>query len=1152
MYLATGGLSLRENLYLIFACKVTANYSCRIKKTLKKMSNIKQIILRAVLCFVLLGSFGPAALAQISLTLKNRPMREAITEIEKVSDYRFFYNDDLPGISTNITIDIKNSNIQNIMDLITRQTGVSYVLKANNQVVLSASKPKQQQQTKTVTGVVKDTGGEAIIGANVVVKGTTNGTITDLDGRFTLEVPQNAILQVSYIGYTEMDVSVKDRSTLTIALFEDTQKLDEVVVVGYGTMKKSDLTGSSASVKSEVLGQRSVTSFNQALSGRVSGVNISTNSGRPGGRASVRIRGNSSISVTNDPLYVVDGVILNTSTLANGTSPIDYLNPNDIKSVEVLKDASATAIYGARGANGVILVSTKRGEGVGAVVKYDADFGVGILPKKLKMLSADEFLKLEELGYANAQKYDPEGWKAGDYTDPKLKRTDSRIFDSNGNALYNTDWQDEAIQDAISQTHQISVSKNSDKDSYGLSLGYRGEDGLIVESWLKRYSGRFFMDSEITKWLKVGGSMNYTYQQERQTDSMGDGGITVGRQIVEALPILPVKYEDGTWAGNADYPGMEGGNNPVHVATDRDLTLETSTMLGNVYANITLAKGLELRSVLGTNIINQKTKYYGGRELIWISAPNGSADITNNKNISWQFENYLTYSKKFAENHSFTGLLGISWQHINNASSSARGNGFEDDFFKYNNLGIATSQFASSAVNAYGLNSYFARVNYGYKERYLLTATARMDGSSKFGKSNRYALFPSIGGAWRISEEEFMDLESILSNLKLRASFGMTGNSETGPYASQGNLGNYSTIFGGAQVSGIGVSALANPDLKWEKTAQTNVGIDIGLFDNRINIEADYYYKKTTDMLLGTPVPAQSGYTSIIKNIGSMSNEGFEFSLNTVNVQTTDFSWESTFNLSFNKNKVLALGEGNDDIFPGPDILSSSNNIIRVGESVGSFYGYKRLGTWGSDEAEEAAKYGLLPGDLKLWDRNNDGQINNSDRLILGKGIPDGYGTFSNTFRYRNFDLIVELQYMFGNDVMNISKHSAEDRTGIANSYSTVLNAWTPENQNTMIAEIRPTGAGYTTNIDSHFVENGSFLRGKNIMLGYSFPSNIVKRISLKNLRVYGSVQNFFLSTKYSGYDPEVSDATQTFAQGITVFGYPKPRTFTVGLSVTF
>ena len=1099
----------------------------------------------------------------VTLSKQNVRLIDVFEEIEKQTGSTIGYNESVINVNRRISVNLTDESLDHTMSEVLKGTNTTYSIQGKQVLIIPAQTQPSQTDKKTIAGTIIDDNGEPIIGANVIERGTTNGVITDMNGQFSLAVGNNATLQVSFIGYISQNIPVKNQTNFSITLSEDSQTLDEVVVVGYGTMRKSDLTGSTASVKSEVLEQRTVTSVNQALSGKVAGVNIATNSGRPGGRATVRIRGNSSISVTNEPLYVVDGVILNVSSpntsrsdqtsLVNGSSPIDFLNPNDIKSVEVLKDASATAIYGARGANGVIMITTKRGEGVsGTTVRYDTDFGLGILPRRLDVLNAEEFLKNEELAYANAVKYDPVGFAAGNYKDPGTKRTDPRLFDANGNPLYDTDWQDEAIQNAFSQTHQISVTGTKGNDSYGLSLGFRGEEGLIVKSSLKRYSGRFFLDSEVNKWLKVGGSLSYNYQDERQTDAMGDGGITVGRQIVEALPILPVKYADGSWAGNNDYPGMEGGNNPVHVATDRNYSLETKTMLGNVYANITLLKGLEFRSVLGTNMIDQKVKYYGGKQLIWISSPNGSAWIRNIKNTSWQFENYITYNNTFANIHRLTAMVGLSWQHVDNAYSRASGTGFQDDFFLYNNLGVATTQTAQSSVDAYGLNSYFARLNYNLKEKYLLTVTGRFDGSSKFGSSNRYAFFPSVGLAWRLSEEAFMKPATFISNLKPRVSYGVTGNSETGPYASQGGLGNYTVIFNGAQSSGIGVSQLANPELKWEKTAQVNGGLDIGLFDNRLNIEADVYYKKTTDMLLGAPVPATSGYTSIVKNIGSMENKGFEFAINTVNISTKDFSWETSFNISFNKNKVLELGEGNDDIFPGPDILSNSNNIIRVDEPVGSFYGYKRLGTWGTAEEAEAAKYGKKPGDLKLWDKNNDGQINDADRIIIGKGIPDGYGTFSNTFRYKNFDLVVELQYMFGNDILDISKHSAEDRTGIANSYRTILNAWTPENQNTMIAQIRPTGAGYTTNIDSHFVEDGSFIRGRNLLLGYTFPRDLVQKIYLKNLRVYGSVQNFFVLTKYDGYDPEVSDATQSFAQGITVFGYPKPCTFTIGLNVSF
>ncbi|MDR0430254.1 MAG: TonB-dependent receptor [Tannerellaceae bacterium] len=1100
---------------------------------------------------------------KVTLSRQNVRIIDLFEEVEKQTKTTIGYNESTIDVNRRVSVNLTDESLDQTMAEILKGTNTTYSIQGKQVLIVPVQTQTPQTDKKTVTGTIVDDNGEPVIGANVVEKGTTNGVITDIDGQFSLAVGNNATLQVSFVGYTTRELPVKNQSSFSIALLEDSQTLDEIVVVGYGTMRKSDLTGSTASVKNEILEQRTVTSVGQALSGKVAGVNIATNSGRPGGRATVRIRGNSSISVTNEPLYVVDGVILNVSSphtsrsdqtaLVNGSSPIDYLNPNDIKSVEVLKDASATAIYGARGANGVIMITTKRGEGVsGATVRYDTDFGVGILPGKLDVLNAEEFLRNEELAYQNAAKFDPVGFAAGNYKDPRTKRTDSRLFDADGNPLYDTDWQKETIRNAFSQTHQVSVTNTRGNDSYGLSLGFRSEEGLVVQSALKRYSGRFFMDSEVNKWLKIGGGLSYNYQDERQTDAMGDGGITVGRQMVEALPILPVKYADGTWAGNKDYPGMEGGNNPVHVATDRNYSLETKTMLGNVYANIILMKGLEFRSVLGTNMIDQKVKYYGGKQLIWISSPNGSAWIRNIKNTSWQFENYITYTNTFAQIHRLTAMVGLSWQHVDNAYSRASGSGFQDDFFSYNNLGVATTQQVQSSVDAYGLNSYFARLNYNLKEKYLLTVTGRFDGSSKFGSSNRYAFFPSVGLAWRLSEEAFLKPATFISNLKPRVSYGVTGNSETGPYASQGGLGNYTLIFNGAQSSGIGVSQLANPELKWEKTVQVNGGLDIGLFDNRLNIEVDVYYKKTTDMLLGAPVPASSGYTSIVKNIGSMENKGFEFAINTVNVSTDDFSWETSFNISFNKNKVLELGEGNDDIFPGPDILSNSNNIIRVNEPVGSFYGYKRLGTWGTVEEAEAARYGKKPGDLKLWDKNNDGQINDADRIIIGKGIPDGYGTFSNTFRYKNFDLVVELQYMFGNDILDISKHSAEDRTGIANSYRTILKAWTPENQHTMIAQIRPTGAGYTTNIDSHFVEDGSFIRGRNLLLGYTFPRDLIRKIYLKNLRVYGSVQNFFVLTKYNGYDPEVSDATQSFAQGITVFGYPKPCTFTMGLNVSF
>ncbi|QNF32969.1 TonB-dependent receptor [Adhaeribacter swui] len=1002
-------------------------------------------------------------------------------------------------------------------------------------------------QAITVTGKVADEKGEPLPGVTILLKGTSNGTTTDASGNFSLSVPNgNGTLIASFVGYLSQEVPIGNKTTINITLASDTKALEEVIVVGYGTQRKSDVTGAVSSVKAETLEERPSANLTQALAGRVTGANVSVNSGRPGGAANIRIRGNTSVSVTNNPLYVVDGVILNVTNLGNGTSPIDYMNPNDIASIEVLKDASATAIYGARGANGVILVTTKRGSKDGGRVNYDTYFSVGTLARKLDLLNSEEFLRVEEGAYQNAEKYDPEGWAAGKYVDPKTKRTNPLLFDANGRPLYDTDWQKEASQKAVTQNHQLSFTGGSDKSSFGAYLGYRDEDGLMRESWLKRYSGRFVFDSQIKNWLKVGGSLSYNDQQEKQLDLQGEGGITFMRQVVEALPIIPIRYPDGTWAGNADYPGMEGGDNPLQVGAERRYILKTQNTLGNLYTSIQITKDLELRTVLGTNIINQGINYYGGRELNYISKDQGGvAYVQNQRHNSWQFENYLTYNKKISENHSLTGLLGLSWQHVDVFTARAQSQNFQDDYFGYNNLGAgATAVAPTSGTSAYGLNSYFGRINYNIKEKYLLTLTGRADGSSKFGSENRYAFFPSAALAWRLTEEDFLKGVPVLSDLKLRTSYGVTGNSEINAYQAEAGMGNYEVIFNGTRTIGVGVSRLANQNLQWEKTHQVDVGLELGLFSNRIALEVDVYRKKTTDMLLSAPVPSSSGYTTVTRNVGSMENRGVEIGLNTVNISRPNFTWSTTFNISINKNKVLAL-TGGDDIFSG-------RGIIREGEPVGSFFGYVRQGTWSTAEADQAAKYLRLPGDVKYQDVNNDGQINDRDRVIIGKGIPDGFGSLINTFKYKNFDLTFDLQFMYGNDVSLATQHSAEDRQGIANSFATVLNAWTPENQNTDIAQWRPIPAGYDTFDDSHRVQDADFIRGRNLLLGYNFNPGVTEKLRISRLRVYASMQNFFLITKYKGYDPEVATSGGTFDQGLALYDYPKARVFMVGLNLGF
>lgn len=1019
-------------------------------------------------------------------------------------------------------------------------------------------------QTKKITGKVTDKDNFPLAGATVQVKGSNVTTQTGSDGNFSIDVPSTAsALIFSYVGYDDREVSIGASTSINVSLVAGAKSLQDVVVVGYGTRRKSDLTGAVGSVRAAQLQERPPTSLNQALAGRITGVQVNTNSGRPGGQTNVRIRGFSSINTSNNPLYVIDGVVLPLGAQAQNSSAIDYINPSDIASVEVLKDASSTAIYGARGANGVILVTTKRGSTNGPRITYDMDMNIPTMgPQRVEMLNAREYLEVENLAYDNIKVYDPAGWAAGNYStvqDPREKRKNlPLLFDSNGNPLYDTDWMEEVTQHKISQNHQLGFTGGSPDHNYGLFLGYRNDNGLLLNSYMKRYSARFVMDSKFTDWLTVGGTLGYHNQEENLVDQ-GTGGLNAVRMITEAFPFLPVRYPDGTYAENWQYPGAEGGSNPVHILNDRKLKLNTQTLLGVVYLNINLLKGLEFRTQLGANIVTRGFREYNGRTLDQISrSQSGIAFVSNNRESFWSLENYFTYNKKFGD-HDINAIAGLSWQEDNFVFLSAASQNFSSDFFQYNNIGAGSQQNpGGSGASRFSFNSYFGRVNYNFKNKYLLTVTGRADGSSRFGEANKYAFFPSVGFGWRISEESFMENSGLISHLKLRGSYGLTGNSEIPSYQSIATLGTYAGIFDDTRVTGVGLGRLAIRDLQWEQTRQADLGLEIGLLANRISLEADVYYRKTTDMLLDAPVPRTSGSATVRMNVGSMENKGLEIGLNTVNISRPDFSWSTTFQISFNRNKVLSLATSAPIFGVGNPNFTNQTGIIRVGDPVGSFWGLNRLGTWSDREAAEAAQFTsyrggkpMLPGDIKYLDVNGDKVINDADRMIIGNGNPKAWGSFSNNLKYKNFEFVVELQYSVGNDILNMTKHSGEDRVGIANSYKSVLDAWTPTNQNTPIAAIRDTRAGYVTNVDTRWIEDGSFLRGRNLLVAYNFSDDLIQKIKLNKLRIYASVQNFFLATKYSGNDPEVTTYGNAFAQGQTFFDYPKPTLYSFGINVS-
>ena len=1006
------------------------------------------------------------------------------------------------------------------------------------------------QQGKKVTGVVVDGTGEPVIGANVVVKGTTNGTITDFDGNYTIEgVSANDVLVISYIGYLSQEVPVGNQSMIKVTLKEDTQTLDEVVVVGYGTMKKSDVTGSISTAKGDDLVKNQSFSALDNLRGKVSGVNIFSNSSQPGAYSNrVVIRGIATINSSSNPLYVVDGVVMEN---------FDLVNPNDIESMEVLKDASAAAIYGARGANGVIMVTTKRGkkDGEGVAISYQGSVSVSSIARKMDLLNAQEWTDTFMKGLENENKWLGTNWS--------LNRTDwftdRNYFDANGNPIYDTDWQDEATRTAVSHNHQLNIQQAGKNSSMGAFLNYTDQQGIMLNTYNKRLNAKMAYDADPTKWLSTSVNVLVNHTWGRYTPEDG-GGQEARRTMIEMLPWLPV-YEPGTnkytTSTSPSLSGfnLEGMSNPVFILNDQRRMKYNTQIFGNAALTFHLAEGLDLKTQFGLDSHNITYRGYSSVGLNNISMPNGWAEYENWNTLYWQEETYLTYNKVLGD-HRINAMAGLSWQERTYRRNKSKTEGFSDDFYEdYNMIVGTTPKSPESDWTRWAMNSYFLRFAYTYKDRYSATVTGRIDGSSKFGDNNKYAFFPSAGLAWNVSQEDFLKDSNLISNLKLHTSYGLTGNSEIDPYKSLGKIKSETLLLNGTRAPYSYMETMPNPDLKWEKTGQFDVGFNLGLFHNRLNFDVSYYNKKTTDLLLDCPVPHSTGFSTIFKNIGSVRNQGLDIMVNGTPVQG-EFTWNSTVNLNFNKNEILHLGDTDADVYLYDWVGGGS--ILRVGESMGSFYGLVRNGIF----TEEDYKAGKC-------EKNQIGRPDRSEsREIIGKGLPDWTGSWVNNFSYKNFDLTVDFQFVWGVETLQRFMHSTYDRFSMTNGLSNILydgyngtNAGTME-QAIFLAYDKPHGGGDTTT-DSQWVANGSYLRLNMLQLGYTFDSSVAKKVGLSGLRLYLSGNNLFqiVSKDFLGYDPEstsevssssgVSSGSQ-FGQNMTFFSYPRARTFTFGVNVTF
>ena len=969
-------------------------------------------------------------------------------------------------------------------------------------------------QKRTVSGIVTDSKNEPLIGVNVTIKNaSTTGTITDIDGKYSLEIPSgNSVLVFSYIGYSTQEVKVSNRSVVDIVLKDDMQALEEVVVVGYGTMKKSDLTGSVSSITGDNFKLGTDLTPQQLMQGAFSGVNISQNSGKPGGSNTIRVRGGTSITASNDPLYVIDGVPISTSAGVNqsniGSSTTDFfdqepinplsnINPNDIESINILKDASATAIYGSRGANGVIMITTKKGKAGMRQLDYSFNLGVSTVAKKLDVLTGDEYRKtVSELGLT---------------------------LDDKGQ---NTDWQDVIFRTAISQNHYVSFMSGSENTSYRASAGYSNQNGVMEGSGMKSANARMNINHKaLNDKLKLNMNISYGETNSDQAPVSNTVGSEMGSSMLyEAYvfnPTYPIYNEEGDYY---DVPPYRV--NPASFSKELLDERATSQFLGNLTADWNFYKPFTLQVNAGYNKNTINRNSYISKSNLLGNGNNGYVTVQKLSDYSKLLETILKYNQSFGK-HNIDAMVGYSWQYFYSEGQTTKAYGFLSDNFKWYSLAAAqTVESVSSYAESNTLISMYGRINYNYADKYLLTATVRRDGSSRFGSGNKWGIFPSVAASWRISQEDFFQ-NDIMSDLKLRASFGITGSQEIGNYNSLSTLGASTNgyLVGGEKITIVLPQQYTNPDLKWEQTAQTDIGIDFGFLNGKIRGSIDYYYKKTTDLLLSVAVPSPSLITTQIANVGTVTNQGIELDLSFDLMRTKNFAWDANLNLSHNKNEVVSLSNGqwtgdNMQVAPcqGQGLSGTYAQLIMPGQPIGTFYGKRFIGV--VDGVEQFA---------------NDGEPE-----VIGCAQPDltfGLGT---NLQYKNWTLSLNFRGSIGNDVYNCTANNLAYLSNLPGR--NVLKEAVTSGVNRDQAKV----------YSSRFIEDGSFVRLDNLSLGYNFS---LPKLYISNARVFVSAQNLFVITGYSGADPEVNSEisrTGVAPLGVDYLSYPKARTFSMGINLSF
>ena len=1109
---------------------------------------------------------------KMTLQLEDVAVKQVLDQIEEKSEFFFLYNSKLVDVNRKVSVDAKDERIDEILNNLFQKTGVVYTV-VDRQIVLTNKADQagfisqSSQQGKKVTGKVTDQTGASLPGVSVVVKGTTTGVITDNSGIYALSnIPENAILQFSFVGMKMQEILVGNQTTVTVVLADETIGLEEVVAIGYGTIKRSSVTAAITSIAAKDIKDMPTSNAATALQGKLPGVIVQQTSGSPGSTPSIKVRGFGSISAGTNPLIVVDGNIVSSTVFST-------LTASEIENIDVLKDASSTAIYGSRGSNGVIMVTTKRGKSGKTLINFDVYTGFQQVTKKVDVLNSRQYADFAKEAFNNAYLERVSGAKA---TDPNSIRPQpsERMRYPQGDfySWYNfddpakvaslpyTDFQEEIFRNAPIHNYQLTSSGGNDKIRFLISGGYLNQDGIVEKSTLNRYTFRTNIDLNVTSKFRVGLDINPSYRVQDNVNTDGhwanNGVITAA---LSALPMAPVYNADGSqWSSQQELAapyGLPGITNPIANIRENNDETKMLSLLGNAYAEYDFLKSFKYR--MSGNMAfndNRRNTYRTSRmPLNQLLPPNQAIGGANSSmDISYLFNQTLSFNHSINEVHNFNALLGMEATKYYYENSSAGAISFPNDVVQTLNYGTVNSGSSFKTENS--VVSYFGRVNYDYMGKYLLNASVRRDGSSLFGPDNRWGTFPAASIAWRATKEAFMENYKFISETKIRASYGLAGNNAFNnnyPYVGLLRPDNY--VLGNQLANGLGASSLGNPLLGWEKSRQTDLGVDLGFFNSRIYFIADYYHRLTTDLLLNVNVPTLSGFSSTVKNIGKMENKGWEFSLSTRNL-TGQFTWNTNVNVSFNRNKVIALGPTGDRILSSSGV--GDTHVTMIGEPIGSFFGYKQLGVY-KDQADLDSYPHFIdskPGDVKYEDVNGDKKLDATDRTVIGNNQPKFIYGFTNTFGYKGFELNVVFNGVQGGKILNLSRRFFDNLEGTANNLTTVLNRWHSPDQpgNGIEPRANSRSTGQNNAISSRWVEDGSFLRIQNITLGYKIPQMLLEKVKIQSARIYLSAQNPVTWSKYLGYNPEVSGYEGALTGGVDYGSYPLANTFIIGLNLGF